>query len=169
MGLTTVQRYCAACDDSACVSTEPCAAERSEVVYTYSPLYHHDSHVISDESATSPLRDFDRHSHTDDDDDEEGAGGSGGAPPAAVRGRYGRRYEPPDSVIVVERPNPSEWTESPGPQASAPTSGAGRLTGHPAGLLPQFTLVRTTGFGFARCLIHAVSLAVHLYIAAVLQ
>ena len=141
-----------------CVSTEPCADTWSRVVHTYSPRHQQDSHDISDEdSTTSPQWDLDvLHSHFDDDDDDDDAGGSGGA----VRGRYGRRYDPPDTVVIVERPSPSQRTPS-----HVTTSGS--TVRHLSGVLAMLTALRTTAFPF-HCFAARSSLVAP-YSAAVLQ
>jgi len=49
-------------------------------------------------------------SQLDSDDDEDGAGSSDWTQQSAVRGRYGRRYDPPDTVVIVERPSVTDRT-----------------------------------------------------------
>ena len=99
--------------------TESCPAKWSEVVHSYSP--HHQQQFITDNDTVSS-------SHTVDDDDKDGAGSSNGKEPAA-RARYGRRYDPPDTVVIVERPSVTERTHSTRRRLySAVTSGCGSRT-----------------------------------------
>jgi len=96
--------------------TETCPAKWSEVVQTYSPRRHHDVQFIADDDTMPP-------SQLDSDDDEqEGAGSSDGVQPAA-RGRYGRRYDPSDPLVIVERPTVTQRTGH-SPQVAITTSGA---------------------------------------------
>jgi len=92
-----------------CVS-EPCRDKWSEVVHMYSPRHRHNSHFTSDED----LRLKSSQSQLDDDDEDDGAGSSdwSQSEAAAVRGRYGRRYDPPGSVVIVEQPSVTDRTYS---------------------------------------------------------
>ena len=112
--------------DVLAVSTEACPAlQWSEVVHKYSPRQRHDGHVVSDDDTTYPSQ-----FHSDDDDEEDDVGSSDGAQPAA-RGRYGRRYDPPDSVVVVQRPSATSRTKSVtghALQSAATTSGCVSIT-----------------------------------------
>jgi len=88
------------------LSTEPCPAERSDVVHKYSPRNHHNDDTSSYDE-TVPLS----HLDTDDEEDTAGTGSSDGTQPA-TRARYGRRYDPADPVIIVEHPTVTELTQS---------------------------------------------------------
>ena len=144
---------------------EPCPGKWSSVVHTYSPRYQHDSQLASDDddSATASQRDLDDH----DNDDESAGGGSGAVQPGEVRGRYGRRYDPPETVIVVERPSPSERTQ---PPHDVTTSAATRH-GHVAVAATRITWLLLVTFvrtctAFSYC---CTAIAVHFCYAAVLQ
>lgn len=158
--------------------TEPCQTKWSEVVHNNTPgqRHHHDGQFISDDD-TVPSSQLDTDVHNHDDDDKDGAGSSDGALPAA-RGRYGRRYDPPDTVIIVKRPSVTERTQSVTRQRQQVmvTSGADSmrrpLTVDIHLALPLLALNWTTSLWLvSRLLFHrlSVSLAVSLYSSTVLQ
>ena len=81
------------------LSTEPCTSKVSKVVHTYSPRQQVDGQRnTDDDTAPAPTQlDLDA-----DDTDEDVVDSSDGPP----RGRYGRRYDPPDTaVVIVDQPS----------------------------------------------------------------
>jgi len=160
------------------VLTEPCPAKLSDAVHKYSPSHHHNGQFFSDEDSVTS-------SQLDADDDEDGAGSSDWSQQSAVRGRYGRRYNPPDTVVIVERPSVTDRTYSVTGHAlqTAVTSSSGstarrRAPSPSVGVQLALPLLATTAMSLTvRLLFHcyvdclSASLAVCMYMhnAALLQ
>jgi len=89
-----------------CIEACPASTSSSDIlVHQYSPADHHQNQFMS-------------HLHNNDDSDSD-AVSSGDGNASAARGRYGRRYEPPNpdrnpnpAVVVVKRPVATERTRS---------------------------------------------------------